>query len=168
MGGIIRNSADLDKILKNIAYKMLEKTRDKIYKAIDKSIREYYSEFQPTRYERTYKFLNSLVKTNIVERGNELYCEVKIDEDYLNYTYPFTGKYNPSYPHHYDGRFAEGYDVVSWANRKFPNDEFEGGTHGFTIDTGRDDGFWDGTMEELGDIIALMKQNIQKQGIKLI
>lgn len=168
MGGIIKNGADLDKLLKNIARNMLEKTRDKVYEAIYQSIKEYYMELNPTQYRRTYKFLSSLVKTDVVERGNELCCEVKIDEDYLKYTYPLTGQFYPSYPHHYDGRFAQGYDVVNWANRKFPNDEFEGGNHGFTVDTGRDDGFWDGTLEELGDIITLMKQNIQKQGIKVI
>ena len=94
--------------------------------------------------------------------------EVKIDDDYLNYAYPYTGKFNPSYPHDYDGRFAMGRDVVNWANRQFPDDDFEGGNHGFTIDAGRDDGFWDGTLEELGDIILLLKKNLKNQGIKIV
>lgn len=168
MGGIIKNGADLNKFLEKIAYNMLDMTRNKIYDAIKLSIDQYYSEYHPSRYERSYKFLKSLVKTDIVKRGNELYCEVKIDENYLNYVYPYPNKFNPSYPQDYDGRDATGYDVVSWANRQFPNDSEPRGNHGYTVNAGRDDGFWDGTMEELGDIIALMKQNIEKQGVKII
>lgn len=169
MSGIIRNSKDLDGILKRIAYNMLETTRNKIYDAIKLSINQYYSEYHPGRYDRSYKFLKSLVKTDIVRRGNELVCEVKIDEDYLDYIYPNPNNFTPdSYPQDTDGRDATGFDVVSWANRQFPNDNEPGGNHGYTVNEGRPDGFWDGTMEELGDIITLMKQNIEKQGVKII
>ena len=165
---IIKNGQELNKLLKQIAYNILSKTRNEIYNAIQKSIKEYYAEYSPAVYERKYRFLNSLVKTEIKQRGNELWCEVKIDEDYLNYAYPYTGKFNPSYPHDYDGRFAMGRDVVNWANRQFPDDDFEGGNHGFTIDAGRDDGFWDGTLEEFGDVILLLKKNLKNQGIKIV
>jgi len=168
MAQVIKNSNDLNKLLKKIAYKMLSKTRDEIYTAINKSIKEYYSEFTPSVYERKYRFLNSLIKTEIKQLNNELWCEVKIDENYLSSSYPYTGNFDPSYPHDSDGRFAMGMDVVNWANRKFPDDDFEGGNHGFTIDVGRDDGFWDGTLEELGDIILLLKKNLKNQGIKIV
>lgn len=168
---VIRTKKDLDKLLKEIAYKMLSKTRDEIYKAINDSINEYYSEYSPTTYSRKYRFLNSLVKTEIKQKGNELYCEVKIDEDYLNYAYPYTGRFNPSYPHDYDGRSAMGMDIVNWANRKYPDDGdygFEQGNHGYTINAGRDEGFWDGTLQELGDIILILKKNLKNQGIKIV
>ena len=147
---------------------MLEKTRDKVYEAINLSINEYYKEFHPFRYERSYRFLRSLVKTEIKVKGNELYCEVKIDEDYLNYAYPYPNKFNPSYPQDYDGRYATGYDIVSWANRKFPNDNETGGNHGYTVDTGRDEGFWDSAMKEIGDILELMKKNLKSMGINVV
>lgn len=168
MSQIIKNGKDLDKLFKKIAYKMLSKTRNEIYNAIQQSIKEYYLEYTPSIYKRKYKFLSSLVKTEIKQSGNKLWCEVKIDETYLNYTYPYIGEFNPSYPHDYDGRFATGKDVVNWANREFPDDDFSGGNHGFTIDAGRDDGFWDGTLKELGDIILLLKKNLKNQGIKII
>lgn len=168
MSKIIRNNQDLNDALSQIAYNMLAKTRDEIYNAIQKSIKEYYSEYSPTVYKRKKKFLNSLVKTDIKQYGNELHCEVKIDEDYLNYSYPYTGSFNPSYPHDYDGRFATGRDVVNWANRQFPDDDFSGGNHGFTKDVGGDDGFWDGTLEELQDIILLLKKNLKNQGVKIL
>lgn len=168
MAKIIRNGQELNKLLEQVAYKMLSQTRDEIHKAIHKAIQSYYLEYSPTVYERKNRFLNSLVKTEIKQKGNQLWCEVKISEEYLNYVYPYTGKFDPSYPHDYDGRFAMGRDVVNWANRRYPDDDFEGGNHGFTKDAGRDDGFWDGTLEELGEIILLLKKNLINQGIKII
>lgn len=168
MANLIKNKNDLNSLLKQIAQDMLLTTRDEIYKAIQKSIESYYSEYHPSVYNRTEKFLNSLVKTEIKQSGRELFCEVKIDEEYLKYTYPYTGKFNPSYPHHYDGRFAMGIDVVNWANRQFPDDDVPGGNHGYTIDAGREDGFWDGTLEELGEILTLLKKNLELQGLNIV
>lgn len=168
MAKIIKNSKDLDKLLSQVSARMLLKTRDIVYDAIQKSIEEYYSEFKPGVYRRRFLFMSSLVKTEIKRYGNELRCEVKIDEGYLNYAYPNTGRFNPSYPHDFDGRFAMGRDVVNWANRKFPDDEFEGGNHGFTGNSEREEGFWDGALEELGDIILILKKNLLNQGIKIV
>ena len=168
MAILIKNKNDLNSLLKKIAQDMLLTTRDEIHEAIQKSIEDYYSEYHPSVYERTEKFLNSLVKTEIKQNGRELICEVKIDEEYLKYTYPYTKKINPSYPHHYDGRFAMGIDVVNWANRQFPDDDAPGGNHGYTIDTGREDGFWDGTLDELGEILTLLKKNLELQGLNIV
>lgn len=168
MATIIKNKSDLDKLYKEIANKMLLKTRDEIYAVIKKSIEEYYSEFKPSVYQRTYEFLSSLIKTEIKQTGNTLICEVKIDEEYLNYNYPYTGKYNLSYPHDIDSRSATGSDIVNWANRRFPNDTHPGGNHGYTVSAGRDDGFWDVSLKELGDIISILKKNLLNQGINVI
>lgn len=168
MAKIIRSGKDLDGLLKRIARNMLEKTRDRVYEAINLSINEYYKEYKPSWYERSYMFLRSLVKTEIKVRGNELYCEVKIDEDYLNYAYPYPNKFNPSHPQDRFGRDATGYDIVSWANRKFPNDSEPGGNHGYTVDYDRDEGFWDSAMKEIGDILVLMKKNLKSMGINVV
>ena len=165
---LIKNKNDLDKLLKQIIYKTLRETQEEIYDAIDKSIKEYYAEYNPHLYKRTYKFLNSLVKTEIKQSGNELRCEVKIDDDYLRYAYPYPNKFNPSYPQDYDGRPTLGIDIVNWANRQFPNDEADGGNHGYTVDEGREDGFWDVALDELGGIISILKKNLKNQGIKIV
>ncbi len=165
----IRNGNDLQELLRQIAYKMLSKTRDEIYTAINDSIKEYYKEYTPHKYKRKYKFLSSLVKTKIKQDKNELWCEVKISESYLNYGYPHTGVFKPSYPHDYDGRFAMGRDVVNWANRKYPDDDGTGKKHGYTKEASSySDGFWDGSMKELGDIIQLLKKNLKNQGLKIM
>ena len=142
-----------------------------MFKVFKKHIDKYYSEYRPTVYKRTYKLLNSLIKTEVQIVGNELSCAVKIDEEYLNYEYPYTGFFNPSYPHNYDGRFASGYDVASWANRQYPYDDEQGGNHGYTVDVGTGNGFWNDAIEELGGrsgIMNLMKANLKKCGVPII
>lgn len=168
MSALIKNGTDLDNFLSLIATKMLKNTRDIVYQAIKDSIQIYYKEYNPKTYHRTYKFLKSLVKTEIKKSGNQLICEVKIDEDYLSSTYPYTHAFDPnSYPHQYDGRFAEGRDVVNWANLDFSNDDENGGNHGYTVGHSNRK-FWDSALEDLGNIINLLKDNLQKQGIKII
>lgn len=163
---IIKNGRDLDKLFENIAKKALEDTRDKVYKAIDSSIKQYYKEYTPRIYERSNRMLTSLVKTNIVKTNKGFFCEVKIDEDYLSYAYPYTGRFGSSYPHDSDGRFAMGMDVINWANFRFPDDRSPGGNHGYTVKVGSE-GFWDRAMKELGDIMDILKRNLIKQGIKI-
>lgn len=164
---VIKNARDLDRLFKMVAKNALKDARDKVYKAIDDSINQYYKEYTPSVYKRTYKLLNSLVKTDIVKIKGGFFCEVKINEDYLDYAYPYTGEFNPSYPHDYDGRFAMGMDVVNWANFVFTDDNSSGGNHGYTARI-NSDGFWDRALKELGDILDILKKNIIKQGLKII
>src|SRR5574344_883455 len=98
MSKVFRNSADLQKFLDGRVTLALQQTQKIVHEAIQDSINEYYKEkvfrggtsSTPLIYDRTYKLLNSVVKTDIVKSGNNLYCEVKIDENYLNYQYPGT------------------------------------------------------------------------------
>ena len=170
MSKLIRNRYDLDAFMRHGAIEMLEKARNRIYEVIQESIEEYYQEYTPGRYVRTGRFLNSLVKTQLIwdGGGKAIWCFVKIDENYLNYTYPYTGRFNPSYPHDYDGRYAKGLDVARWANRDFRNDgDFESGNHGYTVDAGREGGFWDLAMDEVGDILKLLKKKLVESGFKV-
>lgn len=154
----IKNSKQLkDILLEQYAASALKKTQKEIYDIIQESITEFYREYSPQRYHRQYKFLNSLVKTELVRKGGSISCEVKIDENYLNYPYSEQERFNPSLP-------ATGLDVVKWANN-----EISGlGKHGGTVYTGNDKGFWDEAMESLGGdigILALFKNNLKKRGL---
>lgn len=171
MAQTIKSISELKRVFQNRASYAARITRDEMFKVFQKHIDKFYGEYKPTVYKRTYKFLNSLIKTDITLSGNELSCSVRIDEKYLNYEYPYTQRFKPSYPHHYDGRFASGYDVASWANGKFPWDDYSGGKHGYTVDVGSGNGFWNDAIEELGGkqgIINLMKRNLKKCGVPVI
>lgn len=152
----VKNQRQLtDAILERYAASALKKTQQEIYDAIQESIYEYYREYTPEFYDRKFKFMNSLIKTDIIRKGNSLSCEVKIDESYLHYSYPNNG-----------GSQVTGLEVAQWANR----DVSGYGNHGGTVDIGRDDGFFDIGLQDLGGkagIMALLKNNLIKRGLNV-
>lgn len=148
---IIKNPNDLIKILDTRVSQALRMTQDLIYKAIYEALLEYYHEpvfggsSIPKVYERTYKMLNSIIKTEIVHSGNSFACSVGVDESYLNYTYKGG---------------ATGQEVWEWANAN---------THGGTVKGNLE--VWNNAMNNLGGesgIINLMKQNLRKCGVPVI
>ena len=149
---IIKNMNDLTKALSLRISKALEMTQNEIYKVIQSHIVDYYEEpvFRngtsaiPLLYDRTYKMLNSLIKTNIISTSNGLSCTVEVDPNYLNYEY-IGG--------------ASGLDVWLSANEQF---------HGWSVEG--DIRIWDDAMAELGleqGIIRLMKNNLKKCGVPI-
>ena len=78
--------------------------QSKVHQCINSFIKEYYAEYDPIQYERTYSFFNSLVKSDIKCSGKECYCSVYIDMDMMDY-----------YRH-------SSYDVVDMINRGFHAD----------------------------------------------
>lgn len=142
---IINSINDLTKIFESRIQKALELTQNEIWETIQNHIDEYYAEYDPTSYRRTYKFqTESLIKTKIIKNGATFYCTVEIDPDYLHYTYR--------------GGYATGLGVAMDANRH---------SHGgvYSDDFGC---FWDDAMEEIGlapGILYMMKVNLRKCGV---
>lgn len=156
MTTIIKSIKDLNKILEQRATLVLQMAQKDIAECIQESINEYYKEkvFRggtsnvPAVYDRTFKLLNSLVKTEIVKKGNALSCEVKIDDAYLNYHYPNT----------MGGIAATGLDVLTWNNKD--------GSHGGTVDG--DWRIWDEAIRTLGGetgIMRILEEKLKKCGI---
>lgn len=151
MAQLIKGVSELKRILQNRASYALKLTRDEMFKVFQKHISEYYHEpvfggsSIPKQYDRLYKMLNSIVKTDIIMSGNSISCSVEVDRDYLNYTYP-------------EG--ATGREVWEWANDN---------THGGTVDGKLK--VWNDALDELGNregIIKLMKNNLKKCGVPII
>lgn len=147
---IIKNMNDITKILSVRVSKALQMTQNEIYKVIQEHIADYYKEpvFRdgrsaiPMLYDRSYKMLNSLIKTNIITTKGEISCSVEIDPNYLDYEY-IGG--------------VSGLDVWLSANEQF---------HGWSIEG--DIRVWDDAMAELGleqGIVYLMKKNLKKCGV---
>ena len=59
--------------------------QERIYQVIDRFVKEYYAEFTPEVYERTYQLYRSLVKSDIKSTGNGWIAEVYFDLDALDY-----------------------------------------------------------------------------------
>lgn len=160
MPTVIKSIKDLNKILEQRATMAMKMAQKDIGECIQESINEYYKErvFRggiscvPEVYDRTYKLLNSMVKTEIVKSGNTLSCKVGISDDYLNYKYPGTNGW--------DGVDATGRDVLDWNNVD--------GSHGGSVDG--DWKIWDEAMRTLGGetgIMAIFISKLKKCGIKV-
>ena len=160
MPTVIKSIKDLNKILEQRATMAMKMAQKDIGECIQESINEYYEErvFRggtsciPEVYDRTYKLLNSMVKTEIVKSGNTLSCKVGISDDYLNYKYPGTNGW--------DGVDATGRDVLDWNNAD--------GSHGGSVDG--DWKIWDEAMRTLGGetgIMAIFISKLKKCGIKV-
>lgn len=160
MPTVIKSIKDLNKILEQRATMAMKMAKKDIGECIQESIDEYYREkvFRggtsciPEVYDRTYKLLNSMVKTEIVKSGNTLSCKVGISDDYLNYKYPGTNGW--------DGVDATGRDVLDWNN--------ENGSHGGSVDG--DWKIWDEAIRTLGGetgIMAIFLSKLKKCGIKV-
>ena len=161
---VIKDISDLTKIFEVRVSKALKATQDEIYKVIQRHINDYYHEkvFRhsnghmseiPKVYERTYQFLNSLIKTNIVSDRNGFGCSINIDMESLNYIQPAEVVIDMIYRgYHADtglnnGSYETPYDIHTLGN------------------------FWDDSIEELGGEIGianLMKQNLIKYGVPVI
>lgn len=150
MAHVIRSMNVLNKILELRVKKALEMTQDEMFKVFQKHITDYYKEpvFRdgtsaiPMLYEREYKLLNSLIKTDIVKNGSTLSCTVEIDPNYLNYKY-IGG--------------ATGLDVMLSAEQSF---------HGWSVEG--DMRIWSDSLAELGlkpGILYLLKSNLKKCGV---
>ncbi len=150
MAQVIKSMSDLTKIIESRIQQALKMTQQEIFEVIQQHITDYYHEpvFRngtsaiPMLYDRTYKLLNSLIKTDIIKSGGVISCSVEIDPNYLDYQY-MGG--------------ASGLDVMLSANEQF---------HGWSIEG--DMRIWDDALAELGlkpGILYIMKSNLKKCGV---
>lgn len=146
----IRNAAQLKKVILSRVNKALAETRLQMSAVIQKYIDIYYDEYDPKKYERTYKLmLDSILIADVVQQGSRISVQVGIDDDYLRYQY--------------EGG-ATGEDVFRWASG-LEGDEH---IHGYTV--GGRVHIWEDAMDELGGregILNLLKDNLRKQGVPI-
>ena len=157
---VIKDISDLTKIFEIRVSKALKATQDEIYSVIQRHISDYYHEkvFEggtsiPVMYERTYQFLNSLIKTDIMSDGNSFGCSVKIDIESLDYLQPAEVVIDMIY---------RGYH----ADKSLNDGSYETPRNIKTLGN-----FWEDSIEELGGesgIMNLMKQNLKKYGVPVI
>lgn len=146
----IRNAAQLKKVILSRVNKALAETRLQMSAVIQKYIDIYYDEYDPKKYERTYKLmLDSILIADVVQQGNRVSVQVGVDDDYLRYRY--------------EGG-ATGEDIFSWASG-LEGDEH---IHGYTV--GGRVHIWEDAMDEIGGregILNLLKDNLRKQGVPI-
>lgn len=82
---MFKNEAQLKEFLLAKCKNALIKSQEQVYQIIDRFVKEFYAEFSPEMYERTYQLYCSLVKSEIVQTGNGYEAQVYFDLDSLDY-----------------------------------------------------------------------------------
>lgn len=59
--------------------------QNQFFQVIDRFVKEYYAEYDPSIYERTYQLYRSLVKSEIRVSGSSVEAEVYFDAGQLDY-----------------------------------------------------------------------------------
>lgn len=117
--------------------KVLEKNIDKLRihstDIINKFIEQYYSEYEPSKYRRTFQFLNSVVSVETKKVGNQFVSDIYIDlENMHHYTQKQIEK---------DSTLYTEYNLVNAINE---------GHHGFPYyEYTSDKYFWDLSVDEI-------------------
>ena len=82
---VFKNEKQLKEfLLKKCKYALEDATRS-VYKIIDEFVREYYKDYTPEMYERTYQLFNSFVMTDVKRVGNGYEAYVYFDLDSIKY-----------------------------------------------------------------------------------
>lgn len=146
---VFKNEAQLKKFLLEKCKSALKNAQNEIYLVIQQFVKEFYADYSPTMYERTYQLYNSLVKSDVEWSGSHGYkVYVYFDYNALNY---ITGA-QPSGEQvmnaaAYGGHGAEGLKVVS-------------GNSGV--------GIWDDPMRIISaEAIEILKKKLIEQGISI-
>lgn len=87
-----KNDEALTRAIKNTMQGALRKIQNEAYDVVKKFMDQFYTEFSPIWYERTYSFYRSLVKSEIVKTPNGYSCSVYIDLDKMDGYYRNSGQ----------------------------------------------------------------------------
>lgn len=82
---VFKNEKQLESFLMKKSRLALLKAQDKVYAIIKRFVYQFYNEYDPVVYERTYQLLQSLVQSRIVSHGRGYKVEIYFDIDSLNY-----------------------------------------------------------------------------------
>lgn len=161
----ISNMKELEKAIQGRLSLALKFTQQEIYKVIQENIKNYYEEKVfydrisgnmsaiPDVYDRTYQFLNSLIKTDVIIKNGTVSCSVMIDTESLDYT-------------------QDGDIVVDMINRGYHADKsLNDGTYETPRNIYTKSHFWDDSLQQLGGyngILAIMKKNCKRVGLPIM
>ena len=82
---VFKNEKQLEKFLLQKCKNALIKSQEQVYQIIDRFVKEFYAEFSPEMYERTYQLYRSLVKSDIVHTANGYEAHVYFDLSSIDY-----------------------------------------------------------------------------------
>ena len=101
---VFKNEAELKKHILAKCKNAIIKSQAQVYQIIDRFVKQFYAEFTPEMYDRTYQLFQSLVKGDIKSTPNGYEAYVYFDVDMLDHyvhtikvngkTYSYSGKHD--------------------------------------------------------------------------
>lgn len=83
-----KNQKELESFLLKKFRQAIMKAQEEIYQIIKQFLYQFYNDYDPIKYERTYQLLRSLVQSRIISDGKGYKAEVYFDLDNLQYSKP--------------------------------------------------------------------------------
>lgn len=124
----------------------LQKATEQVYQIINRFVKEFYAEYSPSMYDRTYQLYQSLVKTDVEVSGNG--CTAYVYFDFSSLVYMTGSRPSGSQVMNaaaYGGHGAEGLHIIA------------GGT-----------GIWSEPMQILStEAIEILKRMLIAEGIPI-
>ena len=79
------NFKDLFTAIRTDTEQALNHTADLTKELIDSFINQWYNDYTPTVYERTYQLLNAVIRTDVQKSGNKMNVTIYLDKSLLAY-----------------------------------------------------------------------------------
>lgn len=146
-----KDEKQLEKFLLQKCKAAVAEAEQKVHQVIDRCLDQYYGEFKPDEYIRTYQLLHSLVKSGVAPDGNGFKAIVEFDASKMNYQ---TGVVPLQ---------SGGTGYATWGAAEVLDTAMHG-SHGGYIDG---TAIWDTSLAVLGDIYKLLERELKAQGIPI-
>ena len=144
--------------------------QEEVYGIIHKFVKQYYSEYDPSVYERTYQLLRSLVKTDVISTGNGWEAQIYFDIGALDYTIKTFTKSD----YYWDGAYHNPFNNDMSSNGVFQNPKGSGektmqsAAHGYHGGKASGTAIWDEPIKILNrEAINILKKWLIKYDIPL-
>lgn len=82
---VFKNEKELKEFMLKKCKLALAKTQEQAYQILHRFVKEYYEDYTPEMYERTYQLYRSLVKSRIISTSNGYEAQVYFDIGSLYY-----------------------------------------------------------------------------------
>lgn len=154
---VFKNEKELERFVLKKCRLALLKAQEEVYKIIKDFLRQFYMDYDPSAYQRTYQLLQSLVQSRIVSDGKGYKAEVYFDLGSLSY----------------DGGNPSGEQVMAAASKglhgaigKIPNSKYNSNFQ--YIDGVSGVGVWDDPVKVLdANAINILKNMLIAEGIPI-
>lgn len=154
---VFKNEKELERFVLKKCRLAILKAQEEVYRIIKNFLRQFYADYDPSAYQRTYQLLQSLVQSRVISSGKGYTAEVYFKLDGLSY----------------DGGNPSGEQVMAAASQglhgaigKIPNSKYNSNFQYFDGNSGVS--VWDDPVKKLdAEAINILKNMLIAEGVPI-